>query len=85
MNIHDLNRDKIVGEDFRNVWVFKGLSLHDVAPVTGGVPHRQKDGLVLLPGFLKCLFPPWIPSTAIIVSWKTCLVTFPLQSSNGKC
>ena len=48
-------------EDSPDVVVLEGLPLHHVAPVAGGVAHREEDGLVLAASFLEGLLPPGVP------------------------
>jgi|GEM_PF-1983680 hypothetical protein len=38
-----------------------------MAPVARGVANAQKDGLILLPGELECLFAPWEPIDRIVL------------------
>ena len=44
-----------------NLLALKGLPLHDVAPVAGGVADREEDQLVLAASLLKRLLTPRIP------------------------
>ena len=46
--------------------VLKGLPLHYVAPVAGGVANAEEDGLVLLPGFLQGLLAPGVPVHGVV-------------------
>ena len=62
----DLHADEVVVHDQRDVRVLEGLVLHDVAPVAGGVPDRDQDGLVLLPGARERLLAPRIPIHGVV-------------------
>ena len=56
-----LDADKAGVEQRPNLLALKGLPLHDVAPVAGGVADREEDQLVLAASLLKCLLTPRIP------------------------
>lgn len=56
-----LDGDEIPVQNVRRLRVLKALVRHDVAPVAGAVADAQKDGLVLVPGFLKGLAAPGVP------------------------
>ena len=58
----DLDADKELVEDLRNLLALKGLTLHDMAPVTGRVAHRQKNWLVFRFGFLHGFAAPGVPA-----------------------
>src|SRR5579862_5070165 len=50
----------------RNRLILKRLPLHDVTPVTGAVPNRKKNRLVLRTRSLECFRSPWIPIDGIV-------------------
>ena len=56
-----LDADKAGVEQRPNLLDLKGLPLHDVAPVAGGVADREEDQLVLVASLLKRLLTPRIP------------------------
>ena len=51
----------VIREKLPDVRVLKRFSLHHMTPVTSGVPHGEKDGLILLPRLLKCFLAPRVP------------------------
>ncbi len=57
----DFHRDKILGHELRDLSVGKGLALHHVTPMTGGVADGEKNRLVLTLGFSKRRLAPRIP------------------------
>ncbi len=60
LTIH-LDADEVFVEQLRDRFVLETLSLHDVAPMTGGVADREKDRFVLLPGQIQSLLAPRPP------------------------
>ncbi len=61
----DLHGDIVFVQHLRHARVFKGFPLHDVTPVTGGVPYAEENGLVLAPRLFKRGFAPRIPINGI--------------------
>ena len=57
----NLDAHEVTIHNLRNLGLLKGLPLHHVAPVTGGVPNREEDRHVAFTCRGKCLFSPWIP------------------------
>ena len=49
-----------------HLFIFKGLPLHYMAPMTGGVSNREKHRFVFFPGFVKGFVTPWVPVYGII-------------------
>jgi hypothetical protein len=49
-----------------NFRVLKGLLLHDMTPVTGGVPDGQKYGFILFGRLVEGLFAPGIPINRVV-------------------
>ena len=62
----DLNADEMLIQDLGDVWVFKRLVLHDVTPMAGGVPDREKNRFVLFPRFGKRLLAPGKPVDRVV-------------------
>ena len=63
----DFDRHEVLIEHASDRFVLKALVLHHVAPVTGRVPDRKKDRLVLAPRLLDRLFAPRIPIHRIVL------------------
>jgi len=57
----ELDRDEAGVELARDLRVGEALALHHVAPVAGGVAHREEDRLVLAARLLERLLPPRVP------------------------
>ncbi len=62
----DLNADEMLIQDLGDVWVFKRLVLHDVTPVAGGVPDREKNRSVLFTRFGERILAPGKPVDRIV-------------------
>ncbi len=62
----DLDRNEPAGEVGGRLLVFETFVGHDVAPVAGGVPDGEKDGLVLVLGPLQGLVAPGVPLDRIV-------------------
>jgi hypothetical protein len=56
-----LYSDEMLVEDFCNGLILKGFMRHDMAPVTGGIPDRDKDRLVLFSSAPEGLYAPRVP------------------------
>ena len=62
----DFDGDEVVVDDFRDVFVLKRLTLHDVAPVAGRVAGGEEDWFVLLLRELERLLAPRQPVHGIV-------------------
>ncbi len=60
-----LHRDKIVGHQLSDLGIGKGLALHHVTPVAGGVADGEKNGFVLAFCLVKRGLSPRIPIDGI--------------------
>src|SRR5262249_54081809 len=58
--------DEVAVEEAGDAGVRERLARHDVAPVTGRVPDRQEDRLVLALRLAERLLPPGIPGDRIL-------------------
>ncbi len=61
-----LDAHEVLVHERRGVRVLERLVRHHVAPVTGRVPHRQQDRLVLGPGALHRLGTPRVPVNRVV-------------------
>src|SRR5690606_6643944 len=61
-----LDRHKIPVEHPGHLFIFKGLPLHHVTPVAGGIADGQEDRLFLPLRLFKGLFAPGIPVHRIV-------------------
>src|SRR6185437_14018034 len=57
----DLDVDEMLVHVPGSLRVFETFPLHDMAPMTRGIPDAHQDRFVLLAGRLQGLFPPGIP------------------------
>jgi hypothetical protein len=62
----DFNVHKLAIHDFGGGSIFEGLMRHDVAPVTGGITDREKNGFVFASRFFERLLPPGKPFHRVI-------------------
>ena len=62
----DLDGDEVAVEQGADGLVFERFSLHDVAPVAGGVADGEEDGLVFRAGFGESLLAPGVPIDGIV-------------------
>ncbi len=62
----DLDVDEQLVHQGRDPRIFEGFVRHDVAPVTGGIAHRQQHGLVRLRGGRERLLAPRVPIDGIL-------------------
>src|SRR5205823_6473437 len=62
----DLDVDEQLVHDASDVVVLEGLALHDVAPVTRRVAHREQHRPVLLLGPREGLRPPRVPVHRVV-------------------
>src|SRR5256714_6587309 len=62
----DFNVHKLASHDVGGGSIFEGLMRHDVAPVTGGITDREKNGLVFASRFFERLLPPGKPFHRVI-------------------
>ena len=56
-----LNRHIVPVQQFGDRVVLEGFPLHDVAPVAGGIPNREKDGFILVSGLFQRFITPGVP------------------------
>jgi len=61
-----LDADEVFVQEFRRLFVFKRLALHDVAPMAGRVADAQENGLVLLARFGERRLTPGKPIHGIV-------------------
>src|SRR6266446_9486912 len=62
----DFNVHKLAIHDFGGGSIFERLVRHDVAPVTGGITDREKDGFVFASRFFKRFLAPGKPFHRVI-------------------
>ena len=62
----DLDTDEMLVQEVCDPGIGEGFPLHDMAPVAGGVPYREKYRLVVLFRLFKCLVTPWIPVHRVV-------------------
>ena len=62
----DLHRHEALVQLPGDVEVLEGLLLHHVAPVAGGVAHRQEDRPAGAPGLLEGLVAPRVPVDRVV-------------------
>ncbi len=60
------NIDKPLVHELGDVWIGKDFALHDVAPITGGVSHRQENGFVFAARPFYGLGAPGIPLDGVV-------------------
>jgi len=62
----DFDVHKVVVHQLGDLFVLKRLVLHDMTPVTGGVPDAEQNRLRLSPRFGERLVAPRIPINGIV-------------------
>ncbi|OPX75016.1 MAG: hypothetical protein A4E39_00357 [Methanoregulaceae archaeon PtaB.Bin152] len=61
----ELDTDEVIVQESSNHGIRERFLPHHVAPVTRGVPDREKNGFILFPCADKCLVTPGIPVNRI--------------------
>jgi hypothetical protein len=62
----DFDEDKAVVDGPGDRFALESLVLHHVAPVTGGIPDAQEDGLVFLDRTGEGLLAPFVPVDGVV-------------------
>jgi hypothetical protein len=57
----NLDGNEMFVEESRHILIFKRLVLHHMTPVACGIPHREKNRLILAAGLLESLLSPRMP------------------------
>ncbi len=61
-----LDGDEVLVQEPRDLQVLEGLLLHHVAPVAGGVAHREEDRAAGAPGLVEGLVAPGAPVHRVV-------------------